>query len=331
MIEQKYTEVFEFIKLNLVPKNQFDESQKEIFRLKSALENATEKLNEMKLECEEQKDTIDIIQAEKDSLQAEKVNLEATKKTFEVKLNEVCLKLKQKTKQYDSLLKSQREQTILEMTKNSKQKDVETNKADIQKIKEEPNEIRIVNVPSSIPACQNGSTTKTGTKRKLSSKEDVQRTKAKRKKSMLSREAGPSSSRTTTKPTRKFSCESCLDNWGLEIKYHYLGNPEKSDAPDPKQSIQTFSSFEDYKNHHIVAHSLSLEYVCKEESCHLYSDHNDQGLWPHGDINCEICNLSFKLQKHHDEHMKFEHADINMLGNKETYDLFLKYQGVSDQ
>ena len=320
MIEQKYTEVFEFIKLNLVPKNQFDESQKEIFRLKSALDNATEKLNEMQLECEEQKDTIDIIQAEKDSLQAEKENLEATKKTFEVKFNEVSLKLKQKTKQYDFLLKSQ--------TKN--QKDAESITADIQKIKEEPNEIRIVNVPSSTPARQNGSTTKTGTKRVHPSKDEVQRTKAKRKKSMLSKEADPSS-RITTKPPRKFSCESCLDNWGLEIKYHYLGNPEKSDAPDPKQNIQTFSSFEDYKNHHIVAHSLSLEYVCKEESCHLYSDHNDQGLWPHGDINCEICNLSFKLQKHHDEHMKFEHADINMLSNKETYDLFLKYQGVSDQ
>ena len=323
MIEQKYTEVFEFIKLNLVPKNQFDESQKEIFRLKSALDNATEKLNEMQLECEEQKDTIDIIQAEKDSLQAEKENLEATKKTFEVKFNEVSLKLKQKTKQYDFLLKSQ--------TKN--QKDAESITAGIQKIKEEPNEIRIVNVPSSTPARQNGSTTKTGTKRVHSSKDEVQRTKAKRKKSMLSKTDNPSSSRTTgtTKPTHKFSCESCLDNWGLEIKYHYLGNPEKRDAPDPKQNIQTFSSFEDYKNHHIVAHSLSLEYVCKEESCHLYSDHNDQGLWPHGDINCEICNLSFKLQKHHDEHMKFEHADINMLSNKETYDLFLKYQGVSDQ
>ena len=131
MIEQKYTEVFEFIKLNLVPKNQFDESQKEIFRFKSALENATEKLNEMQLECEDQKDTIDIIQAEKDSLQAEKENLEATKKTFEVKFNEVSLKLKQKTKQYDFLLKSQ--------TKN--QKDAESITADIQKIKEEPNEI----------------------------------------------------------------------------------------------------------------------------------------------------------------------------------------------
>ena len=29
--------------------------------------------------------------------------------------------------------------------------------------------------------------------------------------------------------------------------------------------------------------------------------------------------------------MKFEHADINNMKNKEIYDLFLKYQGVSDQ
>ena len=329
MSEQKYNKVFEFIKLNLFPKPQFDESQKEIFRLKSALENANKKLNEMQLECEDQKETIDIIQAEKDTLQAEKENLEATKKTFEVKFNEVALKLKQKTKQYDSLLKSQ--------SKNSKQNDIEIIPAGTQKIKEEPREIRIVNVPSSISARQNGAPAKTGTKRTHSSKDEVQRTKAKRKKSMLeyyqnlSDFTNLSSSRNTTKLNSKFSCESCLDNWGLEIKYHYLGNPDKSDAPDPKQNIQTFSSFEDYKNHHVVAHSLSLEYVCKEESCHLYSDHNDQGLWPHGDINCKICNLTFKLQKHHDEHMKFEHADINNMKNREIYDLFLKYQGVSDQ
>ena len=55
MSEQKYTEVFEFIKSSLVPKNEFDDSKNEISVLKSALENATKDLEKMKLKNEEQK------------------------------------------------------------------------------------------------------------------------------------------------------------------------------------------------------------------------------------------------------------------------------------
>ena len=98
MSEQKYNEVFEFIKSNLIPKIQFDESQNEILVLKSALDNATNDIEKLKLEFQEQTMTIDFIKAERESLIAEQ-------KAFEVKFNEVSLKLKQKTYQYDSLLK----------------------------------------------------------------------------------------------------------------------------------------------------------------------------------------------------------------------------------
>ena len=53
---------------------------------------------------EKQKLKIDILEAEKLTLQAEKNNLEAAKKTFEVRFEEVNLKLKLKTAEYDSLL-----------------------------------------------------------------------------------------------------------------------------------------------------------------------------------------------------------------------------------
>ena len=53
---------------------------------------------------EKQKLKIDILEAEKLTLQAEKNNLEAEKKTFEVRFEEVNLKLKLKTAEYDSLL-----------------------------------------------------------------------------------------------------------------------------------------------------------------------------------------------------------------------------------
>ena len=309
MSEQKYNEVFEFIKLNLVPKPHFDQLQKEVLRLKSALENASNEVGKLKLEYEEQKEAIEILQAEKKSLEAEKESLAAEKNTFEVKFNEVALKLKQKTKQYNELKSTEKFQR-----NKCGLKDIEKVSVGTQTIKEEPNEVL--------------NERKTGsTKRKYSSKDDVQRVKAKRKKSMLS----DLNLQTHRKSAQKFSCDSCLDDWGLAIKHDYRGDPDQCDAPDPKQTIQTFSSFEDYKDHHIVAHALSIEDLCEEKSCHLYSDHNDQGLWPHGDISCKICGLSFKVQKHHDEHMKFEHADINNLKNKEVYDLFLKYQGVSDQ
>ena len=88
MIDQKYNEVFEFIKSSLVPKQQLDESQVEIMVLKTALENVNNELRKTKLEYAEQTLAIDIFQAEKESLEAEK-------KTFQIKFNEVSLKLKQ--------------------------------------------------------------------------------------------------------------------------------------------------------------------------------------------------------------------------------------------
>ena len=97
MSDQKYNEVLKFIKSSLVPKNDFDESQNEILNLKMAVELANNQLNQAKLENEEHKLANNILQAEKESLEAEKI-------TFQIKFNEVSLKLKQKTKQYDSLL-----------------------------------------------------------------------------------------------------------------------------------------------------------------------------------------------------------------------------------
>ena len=189
MSDQKYNEVFEFIKSSLVPKNQFDESQSEILVLKSALENATNDLKKMKSDYDEQRLNIDIIQAEKESLAAEK-------KTLEVKFNEISLKLKKKTNQYDSLLKSQQQRT--------------------QTIKEEPKEIGIVNIPSSSSSSSQKSepVAKTGAKRTRSPKDDAQRTKAKRKKT-----AKPdSTSQTAIKSTQIFSCCMYLYSWGMYTK-----------------------------------------------------------------------------------------------------------------
>ena len=316
-MNEQYNEVFDMIKLKLVPKTQVDESQKEIVRLRSLLDIANYDLRKAKLEYEEQKLAVDIIRAEKESLEAEK-------KTFESKFNEVSLKLKQKTNQYDSFLMSQR--------KNSEQKNIQQMSTGTQTIKEEPQEIGIVNFPTSSSSRINETPTKTGSKRTNSSKNETPRTRAKRKKTedfqfYIGRaHISNSKSRTTRKSTQKFSCETCLDNWGIQIQNDYEKNPDRNDAPDPKLKIPTFLSFMDYKDHKVNAHWLNLEDCCKEKSCHSYSGHEGlYGDWPHGNIKCKICSLSFKFQKHHGEHMQFEHANINSMSNKEIYDLFLQY------
>ena len=293
MITQKYNEVFEFIKSSLVPKHQLGESQNEIIALKSALENATNDLRKTKLEYEEQQLVIHIIRAEKESLEAEN-------KTFQIKFNEISLKLKQKTNQYDSLLKSQNK--VIEPQVIGKISTI------TQIIKEEPK--GIVNVPSSSePAA------KPGTKRTHSSNDEVQRKIAKRRK-------------TKRNQTENFSCEQCLDVWGKQIQSNYFGDPENSGVPDPKLKIPTFSSFRDFKSHQVSNHCFEAN-CHKENRCLFYSGHGDGDEdWPHGDIKCKICCLSFKFQKHHDEHMQFQHADIKTMDINEIYNLFLKYYDV---
>ena len=73
------------------------------------LQTIQKKYEEAQKTIEKQKLKIDILEAEKVTLQAEKNNLEAEKKMFEVRFEEVNLKLKLKTAEYDSLLAKQDE------------------------------------------------------------------------------------------------------------------------------------------------------------------------------------------------------------------------------
>ena len=100
MSEQTYKKVFQLIQESLVPKTQLEENQNKILHLESMLKKKNAEIEKLKSESSEQKLSLKITQAEKESLQAEK-------KAIEVKFNEVSLKLQQKTLQYNSLLKSQ--------------------------------------------------------------------------------------------------------------------------------------------------------------------------------------------------------------------------------
>ena len=133
MSETTYEKIFEVIQSSLVPKSKYEESQKEISVLKSALETVKNDLEFFKSKYKDQKQTIDILNAEKETLQSQK-------STCDAKLKEVSLKLELKTRQYDLLLKSNE----TDSSKNATEKA----SAGTQTIKEEPIEIGIVNTPT---------------------------------------------------------------------------------------------------------------------------------------------------------------------------------------
>ena len=95
---------------------------------------AEEDVKRMKSKYEDEKLRIEIIQAEKECLQSKM-------KTLELKSNELSLKLKLKTKQYDALVSSRKT--------DCKSNDSENISIGTQTVKEEPTEIGIVNNPCS--------------------------------------------------------------------------------------------------------------------------------------------------------------------------------------
>ena len=306
MSEQKYAEVFEFIKSSLVPKNEVDDSKNEIpvlkktvSVLKSALENATKDIENLKLKNEEQKLTIDIIKAENQSLESEK-------KHFEFKFNEVTLKLKQKTIQYDSLLKSQHDDCQSLKSHNGSGDESRSASRQPTTLEKFLLEAVIEDFVNNIPSSSEDESASESDEEHLQSPKNDVKTAAKRIKSTIF----DSISRITRKSTKKFTCADCIDKWGELIESDYGRNPDKFGAPDPRKQIKTFSSFEDYCHHLSAAHN---------------GHYQTNGYWPPGDIQCKICHLGFKAQSHLDEHLQCEHADLNRLSNKEIYGLFCNY------
>ena len=310
MSETTYQKVFEVIRSSLVPNSQYDELQKEVACLKSELESVR---NQWQSKFDEQKLAMDILQAEKESLESEK-------KAFENKFKEVSLKLKQKTHQYDSLLKS--------TETGHKETSIATLSAGTQTVKEEPREIGVVNVPTSSSSHADRPAVTTGTKRSNSNLEDDKRRTSKRMKSSKS-DNGKRTTRKSVQTQRRFSCFECLIIWGYDIEQKFGSDPSQPGAPDPKKKVQTFTSFNDYRNHCVSAHAEDnakyIENPCKETSCLLASDHSQNEFWPHGDIKCEICSLSFALQEDHDWHKRFGHADFSSMNNNDIYELYHAY------
>ena len=177
---------------------------------------------------------------------------------------------------------------------------------------------------------------KTRSKRGITAEDDEKITSTKRRKTSTSAQA----TKQSTEDQQIFSCDLCLYDWGSEMKSYLYNELHRTSVPDPKTSIQTFSTFKEYKAHYFIAHDdYSQEQIdngcletgdfCQEKSC-LESFKESFGIhkWPHGDINCEVCGLSFKVKEHRDDHMEVQHANINMMSKEEILDLYRFYEAI---
>ena len=131
------------------------------------------------------------------------------------------------------------------------------------------------------------------------------------------------SSKTTTNRTQPevtFTCDECLKSWGDDIIRDFQGDPYKWDAPDPKQKIKTFSTFDGLKNHMYEAHDNSISF--------LNGYYNNQNR----DFVCESCAASLECRHHLEHHIVIEHADVvnPEVTYKQFFDLYNKNQNFID-
>ena len=289
---------------NMVPKSIYDytinEHKKQNSTLKSQLQNAKNDLEKLQSEYGNRKlsDTlkIDSLEAKIKNLQDENSELlnvknelkklqseialkidvfeagmktlEAEKNTFEVKFDEVSLKLKLKTHEYDSLLKSK--QTDCRVKLVFKSNEIEKASIGTQTIKEEPKEIGVVNLPSSLSSQPKDPPVKSGTKRTSSNVEERKIAKAKRMKTeATSRMTGQSIEKKET-----ISCASCLDDWGLNVQKNFGGDPERPSVPDPIHAIASFTSIDKYKNHAVNIHQYMPAMILSREKLEKFVDND---------------------------------------------------------
>ena len=206
-----------------------------------------------------------------DVFEAGMKTLEAEKNTLEVKLDEVSLKLKLKTHEYDSLLKSKQTDCRVKLVFKSN----ETDKTSIgtQTIKEEPKEIGVVNLPASLSSQPKDPPVKSGTKRTSSTVEDRKIVKAKRMKTEASNTTSRMSGQSIGK-NEKISCSSCLDDWGLNVQKNFGGDPERPGVPDPIHAIASFTSIDKYKTHAVNIHQYMPAMILSREKLEKFVDND---------------------------------------------------------
>ena len=156
MSELNFEKVFKELKIieaNSVSREKYDQLQNEVKKLESMLTAVNNRFQQEAKELKKLKMVNELQTMEIDVMKAEKQSLEAEKKTLEVRFDEVSLKLKLKTHQYD-MLAGQQSNVQTKPTDPIPQpleKKTTGSQAMVNEIKDEPS-IGVVNQPSSLPS-----------------------------------------------------------------------------------------------------------------------------------------------------------------------------------
>ena len=136
--------------------------------------------------------------------------------------------------------------------------------------------------------------------------------------------------------TRKiFNCGACIADWGEEFGEKWRQSGDKTgirtcifEALDSKigsiQNICTFSSFGELKSHVVEVHDWSHDDFCKEKSCLQYKDHEEDddcgpGIYIHGDLVCDTCEVTFEDECDLEGHVKLIHENIAQMSKAQVF------------
>ena len=314
MSELNFENVFKELKIieaNSVSREKYDQLQNEVKRLESMLTEANNRYQQEAKEVKKFKMVNELQKMEIDVMKAEKQSHEAEKKTLEVRFDEVNLKLKLKTHQYDMLAGQQSNAQPKSTDPISQQPKKKTTGSQTMAsdIKDEPS-IGVVNQPSSLPSKSS----------KRPTSEPVTGIKSKRRK-------------TREKEENIYSCDECLVEWGRHVHYDFPHDINHPNAPNPYDRIPRFSTAEDLKNHYQHAHGWYRDSkFCGETDCLHTRGHdvsNSSDNYPHGDNICgyissngEVCRRSFRYKNQMQEHKRIIHSKIESKTRQEIFNLF---------
>ena len=128
-----------------------------------------------------------------------------------------------------------------------------------------------------------------------------------------------------------FNCGACIADWGdvFREKWQENKNIEVSDSTlGSIENISTFSSLEELARHLVEAHDWSHDDFCKEKSCLQYKDHeehdgSDPGIYIHGDLVCDTCEVTFEDECDLEYHIKLIHENIAQMCKVQVFSGYL--------
>ena len=329
MSELNFEKVFNELKVieaNAVSREKYNQSQNEVKKLESLLIEANNRFLQKAEELKKLKEVHELQTLEIDVVKAEKQSLEAEKKTLQVRFDEVSLKLKFKTHQYDFLAGQQNNNE--NKSTNERPQSAEKKTIATQTVKEEPS-IGTVNQSSSLPnstdvvlvmdsmpqppekktiATQtiqvkeepsigvvNTASSLPANPRKRPASTHSKSTRSRASELILQLEAKRSK---TAYREKIFSCDECLVEWGRYVNDKFPTDKSlmkfinHDDVPNPCERIPMFSSATDLKNHYKQAHGWYRDSeFCGSRDClhtrgHDFDTSNSRDSYPHGHHIC---------------------------------------------